>query len=202
VKWRKIKQSLDRIGVDADTATVRKGKIKWAGEELVPLNKRQCALREELERLTQQYQAMTQIRTPTAHQLVKEITVDIKKIAAARDLFEPYQWPVAYLIGDKNAAAIYQLLAAVETELQVKAKRELASYGAQLRYGKQDNASKLALCDYFLRLAALWDELADESSKPRHRNSFMKACAAPVMPNLTIKNVRDYLSKKTKTKNF
>jgi hypothetical protein len=192
VKWRKVRQSLAGIGVDADTATVLDGKAR-------------CSLQTELERLAQQYCTHAQGRIPTARQFADEIAAQRDKIATVRDLFAPKSW-VAYLIGDARAAELHRLLTTVETELQREVKKvfRTAAYAEVLRYeGKRGNAGKPVLRDYLLRLAKVWHELAGESGGPRHRNHFVLAAAAPVASvkaNVTIKTVRDFLSgKKTKT---
>jgi hypothetical protein len=186
VQWHKVRKSLAVIGVDADTATV---------------DKKQGSLRAELERLAQQYCEKAQMRFPTVRDFINEATDNAKKIAAVRDLFTPKLWPVAYLIGDKRAAEIHHFLTTVETELQEAAKRAMVgAYEQDFRYEDgRHNAGKPALRNYLLRLAAVWDELAGASGEPRHRNRFLRDCAAPVT-GVTIKNVRDFLaSKKTKT---
>jgi hypothetical protein len=188
VKWTKIKQSLAVIGVDADTATVLDGKA-------------QCSLQAKLGWLAQRYRSHAQVKIPTARRFVDEITAQRDKIAAVRDLFAPQCW-VAFVIGDARAAEIHRLLTTVETKLQGEVKKvfRTAAYDEVVRHeGRQHNAGKPALRDYLLRLAKVWHKLAGESGEPRHRNRFVHACAAPVA-DVTVKNVRDFLSdKKTKT---
>jgi hypothetical protein len=188
-KWDKIRKSLALIGINADTATVLHGKAR-------------CPLREELVRLAWRYHTHKMMRrTPTARQFAGEIAASVKKIAAVRDLCAPYHTMV-YLIGDKRAAEIHRLLTTVETELQDEAKSVLTStYENVVRHeGKHRNARKSVLRDYLLELAKVWHELAGASGAPRHRNQFVLAAAALATIDVSIKNVRDFLSsKKTKT---
>jgi hypothetical protein len=208
VKWRKIKQSLAVIGgVDADTTTVPH--INDDGE------KTRCSLQTKLERLAQKYCIDASRRIVTVRQVIDETTNNIKKIAAARDVFAIASSWVPYLLGDddeigeERAAKIHQLLTTVVIDLQETVKQVgSGSEEGVFRYdGKRGNAGKPALRGYLLRLAKVWDELAGASGEPRYRNRFVHACAEPIVADVTgkkvtIKNVRDYLSKKTKTKIF
>lgn len=199
VEWRKIRGSLAAIDVDADTATVLDGKA-------------QCLVRNKLERLAQQYRVYARLwkRFLTARRFVNEVAKQRNKVAAVRDLFAYGASWVTWAIGEPRAAEIYQLLTTVEAGMQEKVTMELQKKAkglhdsdfdiTGLRYGgRQNNAGKPALREYVFRLANVWDELAGKAGEPRHRNRFVLNCAAPVA-NVTIKNVRDFLSnKKTKT---
>lgn len=184
-KWDKVRKSLDVIGIDADTV-------------MVPHSKTRCLLRDKLERLAQQYRDHASIRTPTVQQVIDATNDDIEKIAMVRNLFAPHAAFVPYLLGDDRVAELYRLLTAAEIDLQKAVKR--VYHGSEIsvfRYeGKRDNASKPALRDYLLRLAIVWNDLASKASAPRHRNRFVHACAVTVIPDITIKNVRDYLKQK------
>ena len=177
-QWVKIRRSLRNIGVDADTVTLQNGKT-------------QCSLRDELEQLAQDY-SISEVRILTARQFADKIAKRRDKIAAVRDLFAPKDW-VAFVIGEARAAEVHRLLTVIEAELPVKTKEVIC--GLELHEGKPLNAAKPALRDYLLRLTEVWNEVAGET-EPRHRNRFVHACAVPVVPKLSIKNVRDFLSDK------
>jgi hypothetical protein len=81
MQWLKVRRSLDRIGVDADTATVLYGKVPLSGKKV------QCPLQVELERLAQKYCVNASMRIPTAREVIDATADDIKKIAVVRDLF-------------------------------------------------------------------------------------------------------------------
>jgi hypothetical protein len=193
--WHNIKESLDRVGIDADTATVSY------------INQTRCPLRTELERLAQRYRDDVSTRIPTVREFIGAITDDIEKIAIVRDLFSvtARSW-VTYLLDDERTAMLHTLLSAAETELREQVER--VYHGSEDRTlrceGAQHNASKPELRNYLLRLAKVWDELVvGKSAAPRLRNSFVWVCAVVcVTPEtkITKRGVRGFLSsEKTKT---
>ncbi len=192
-KWRHIKVSLAHIKVDADAAMVQRGK-------------EQSPLRAELERLAEKYlndldRAARVGRIPTALEFVGVVEAQRAEITAVRDMFRPHVFGVAYLFGETRSAQIYDMLAAAETDARVGAERVLhGSEQETLRYeGKRDNAGKPELDDYLQRLAEVWDRLSGASSKPMYRNRFVHACAAPVVDKLTVKDVRYFLKKASRS---
>ena len=190
--WDNIKENLDRIGINADTATVAFGQTPRS-------------LRAELEEQVQEYYESLSAPNPSAQEYSDAITSDIGKVAEARDLFSANNTSVLlHLLDDKRAAELHELLGAAVTELQERAK--LIDYRNSDFRNARHNARKLELHCYLLSLVEVWDELVDGKSAPprRLRNDFVWVCAAPVVKTkltkrgakikLTKRGVRIFLS--------
>ena len=203
--WHNIKESLDCVGIDADTAT-----LPYINQVVPHINQTRCSLRTELERLAQRYRDGVSARIPTVRQVVGATTDDIKKIAVVRDLFSIIDGHycetfIPLLLGRERTTEIHQFLSAVEIELQEEVERvHHGSEDEALRCeGAQHNAGKPELRKYVRRLAKVWDKLVvGKSAPPRLRNNFVRVCAVCVVTEtkITKRNVRSFLSsEKTKT---
>jgi hypothetical protein len=211
-QWRKIRDSLAPLGIDADAVTVPD---RWwahpdpaaalvAEPELIDFEKKQWVmlmkrpLREQLQELAADYRGLAAYRKQgdslTPRQEAAEIQGILNKLEAARAALNSR---LLDFIPQKTAVGPEPQTAVAREALTViidKAKRKVDRLTAE-GSRSSENARKTHI-EYWDALALLWRAItADQKRRPRERglNSFLLACSKSVFPDETSKsNIKNF----------